>query len=234
MTATNTGRLPRGIRNNNPGNIRKGDDPWQGLATDGKVTDTAFCVFTDPTWGVRALARVLIRYQDKHNIRTIRDIIYRWAPPIENDTTSYVNAVCRAAGKTAGEIVDMHRYQDLRPVVEAIIRHENGAGPMKTENTWYDAATIDTGLQRAGVVKTAPVVAKVPVTKETVAATGTAGLGVGQLADVAPQIATALGSQQDHLSSGSWVRIMLGVATIGLAAYIAWSQVKKHQNGVVA
>jgi hypothetical protein len=83
-------------------------------------------------------------------------------------------------------------------------------------------------------VKSAAVVAAVPVTKETVAATGTASVGVAQLADVAPQVMQAVDSQQDHLNSGSWVRIIMGVATIGLAVYIAWSQVKKHQQGVVA
>jgi phosphotransferase system glucose/maltose/N-acetylglucosamine-specific IIC component len=74
----------------------------------------------------------------------------------------------------------------------------------------------------------------VPVTKETVAATGTAGLGVAQIADVAPQVITALDSQQDHLSSGSYVRMFIGIATIAVAVYIAYSQVKKHQAGVVA
>ena len=75
---------------------------------------------------------------------------------------------------------------------------------------------------------------KLPVTKETVAATGTGALGVAQIADVAPQVIAALDSQQDHLSSGSIVRILIGVATIGLAIMIAYAQVKKHQAGVVA
>ena len=72
-----------------------------------------------------------------------------------------------------------------------------------------------------------------PVTRETVSATGIGAVGIAQLADVAPQVMAAMEKSQDNLSSGSWVRIVLGVATIALAAYVAWSQVKKHKIGVV-
>lgn len=225
--------MPRGIFNRNPGNIRKGAK-WQGLVMAFEQTDTDFCQFIDPTWGIRAIAAILINYQDKHGINTVRGVINRWAPPVENDTGAYVAAVARQVGVLPDEFVDLHRYETLHPIVEAIIRHENGKGPLKTPNTWYDRATVDTGLQRAGVVKSASTVGAVPVTKETVAATGTAALGAGQLADVAPQVMVAMESSQDHLSSGSVVRIVFGVATLGLAVYIAWSQVKKHQTGVVA
>lgn len=223
---------PRGIRCNNPGNIRDSNDKWQGLS---KIdNDDQFAVFDDPTWGIRAMATILITYQDRYKLRSVRGVIGRWAPPNENDTSAYVNAVAAACGVSADDIIDVHRYDVLCPLVEAIIRHENGKGPKATLNTWYDRATIDSGLSKAGIVKPHAVVAAVPVTKETVAATGTAGLGVAQIADVAPQIITALDSQQDHLSSGSYVRMFIGVATIAVAVYIAYSQVKKHQTGVVA
>lgn len=225
---------PRGIRNNNPGNIRDGNDKWQGLVAVQDDHDVDFAVFKDPTWGIRALASTLVTYQDKHKLRSIRGIINRWAPPVENNTTAYVNAVAMAVGVAADEMIDLHKYAIMRPLVEAIIRHENGKGPKDNANTWYDSATIDSGLARAGIVKPHETVAAVPVTKETVAATGTAGLGVAQIADVAPQVVTALNSQQEHLSSGSYVRMFIGIATIAVAVYIAYSQVKKHQNGVVA
>jgi hypothetical protein len=225
---------PRGIRNHNPGNLDKGSAKWQGLAPPDQQTDPRFAVFIDPTWGIRAIARTLISYQDKYDIRTIRAIIARWAPPSENNTQAYIDIVCARSGLGADQQLDMHRYEHLKPIVECIIRHENGNGPKSNTNSWYDNATIDAALSRAGVVKSAAVVAAVPVTKETVAATGTASVGVAQLADVAPQVMQAVDSQQDHLNSGSWVRIIMGVATIGLAVYIAWSQVKKHQQGVVA
>lgn len=224
----------RGIRNNNPGNLDKGSAKWQGLAPPDQQTDPRFAIFTDPTWGIRAIARTLITYQDKYDILTIRAIIARWAPPSENNTQAYVDAVCASSGFGADSLLNLHTYEHLCPIVEAIIRHENGKGPKANANSWYDRATIDSALMKAGVVKKAATVAAVPVTKETVAATGTAGLGVAQLADVAPQVMAAVDNQQDHLNSGSWVRIAFAVMTIGLAVYIAYSQVKKHQQGVVA
>lgn len=226
--------LPRGIRNHNPGNIDKGANKWQGLDKTNLTNESRFATFVDPTWGIRAMAITLITYQDKYTLCTVRDIISRWAPSSENDTLAYVSAVCRQMKVGPDDILNMHDYDYLCPLVEAIIRHENGRGPKATPNTWYDRATVDTGLQRAGVVKKAAVVAAVPVTKETVGATGSATLGVAQIADVAPQVMAAVDSQQEHLNSGSWVRLVIGVGMIGLAVFIAYSQVKKHQQGVVA
>ena len=55
-------QLPRGIRNNNPGNIRHGAN-WLGLNPNGRNIDSAFCVFTAPVYGIRALAKVLVNYK---------------------------------------------------------------------------------------------------------------------------------------------------------------------------
>lgn len=223
---------PLGIRNNNPGNIEWGS-PWQGLATripNDKDT-RRFAKFTKPVYGIRAIAVTLITYFDKHGIRTVAGAINRWAPPTENVTSSYVKEVARAVGVPAEQEIDFHDYRFLRPMVEAIIRHENGVGPLKTANTWYKSDVIEEAMRRAGVLPSTPTVANIPVTKETVGATGAAGLGVAQLADVAPQIAAALDSANPHISSGSWVRIAFGILTIVVSVYIAYSQVKKHQQG---
>lgn len=219
-----TKQLPRGIRNANPGNIELGD-PWQGMRA--KQTDGRFAQFETPAYGIRAIARTLITYQDKYGIRTVAAAINRWAPPVENNTKSYIQQVEKAVG---GQFVDMHRYEYLRPMVEAIIRHENGPGPLKTANTWYDDATIEEALRLAGV---RPEKGAVPVTKETIAATATGGVGVAQIADVLPQVSAAITGADSHLSSGSVVRIAIGLLTIGIAVFIAYSQVKKHKAGVL-
>lgn len=224
---------PRGIRNNNPGNIRKSNNKWQGLAKE--QPDSAFATFVDPSMGIRALAVTLTTYYDRYNLNTVRGIIGRWAPPNENDTNAYVNAVCKQTGFQRDQILDLHTYEHMCPLVEAIIRHESGKGPMDTPNTWYKQSVIDVGLQKAGIVKPVPAVAAtVPVTTETVAATGSAVVGVGSIADVAPQVLSVIQGQESHLTSGSWVRVGLGVVSIGMAILIAWSQVKKFQQGVVA
>lgn len=82
---------PRGIRNNNPGNIRWGSD-WKGLKKDGKQQDPSFCVFETPEYGIRALAKLLQNYQLLYGLNTPRKIINRYAPPTENETVSYIDS----------------------------------------------------------------------------------------------------------------------------------------------
>jgi hypothetical protein len=137
--------LPRGIRNNNPGNVdyHPSDDPWEGL--DNPPTDGRFCRFTEPKFGIRVMCKLLLAYQDFHGCRTVQDIINRWAPPAENDTGEYVAHVASLVGVAADAPIDVHKAAVLRPLVQAIIVHENGQQP-------YDAATIDAGLAAAGVV----------------------------------------------------------------------------------
>jgi len=232
-------KTPRGIRNHNPGNIRWGD-PWQGLVVKAKRTDTAFCQFSNAAYGIRALARTLITYQDKYGIRTIRDIVTRWAPPAENDTSAYIDAVAQRMripvqhDEKPDMPLDMHHYEDLCAVVEAIIRVENGIGPLATANTWYDQTTINKGLALAGVVCATPTAARIPVTKETIGATATGGAGVAQIVDALTSIPTGtLAQANEHLSSGSTLRLGIGVALIAIAVFIAWGQVKRHQAGTL-
>lgn len=223
----NTTKLPRGIRNNNPGNIEWGD-PWQGLIPVNERTDPRFAQFETPSYGIRALARTLITYQDKHNIRTVTAAINRWAPPVENDTGSYVRAVQKAVG---GDIVDMHDYRYLRPLVEAIIKHENGVGPLKNANTWYSDDAINEGLRLAGVRPEST--GKIPVTKETVGASATGAVGVVEIAEVLPAVVSAIKSSEDHLSSGQVSRVVIGLVLVAAAVFIAYSQIKKHQAGAL-
>ena len=84
----------RGIRNNNPANIRRGCN-WKGLAK--KQTDREFCQFVTMTWGVRALLVTLRTYVVKHHLHTVREIITRWAPPSDgNNTEKYIEFVEKA------------------------------------------------------------------------------------------------------------------------------------------
>lgn len=117
----------RGLRNRNPGNIRHGGSQWQGASA--VQTDADFVQFSDSKWGVRALARVLLNYQSRHNLRTVREIIGRWAPPVENDTGSYVQAVARRLAVSPDAVIDLGDHNLLTALAAAIIRHENGVQP---------------------------------------------------------------------------------------------------------
>lgn len=117
---------PRGIRNNNPGNIRKSADKWQGMSA--QQTDTAFVQFTAPVYGLRALAKLLLNYQAKYGLSTVRAIISRWAPPSENNTAAYINAVTAAMGQGADIAMDLYAKPELlAKLMRAIVAHENGA-----------------------------------------------------------------------------------------------------------
>lgn len=72
-----TMNTPRGIRNNNPGNIRWGSD-WKGLKKDGKQQDPSFCIFKTPEYGIRALAKLLRNYKQLYGLNTPRKIISRY------------------------------------------------------------------------------------------------------------------------------------------------------------
>lgn len=132
--------LPRGIRNNNPGNIRKSGDAWQGLADI--QPDTEFFSFADPVYGIRALAKILRNYRDRYGLNTVQGIINRWAPPVENNTGAYVRMVANKVGVAPTEQLTWDAGQ-MRRLVSAIIQHENGQNP-------YSMATIADGISRAG------------------------------------------------------------------------------------
>lgn len=132
--------VPRGIRNHNPGNIRHGQQ-WQGMAA--QQTDDAFAQFQSAEFGIRALAKVLLTYQRKHNLRTVHGIISRWAPPNENDTEAYINSVAKAMHVRPDEPVDLKNAALMMPMVRAIISHENGQQP-------YTADEIFAGIRKAG------------------------------------------------------------------------------------
>ncbi|SOE49140.1 hypothetical protein [Orrella dioscoreae] len=225
---------PRGIRNKNPGNLEWGD-PWQGLDAAGKGQDSRFAVFTAPAWGIRALARTLITYQDKYGIRTIDAAIRRWAPPVENDTGSYVRAVANAVGVSPVAPVNFHDHDILRPLVEAIIRHENGAGPLRTLNTWYDATTIDEGLRLAGVVQPKPALATV---EGAAAGTAVAAGGAAAITEVVAQLAPAV-TQVQGVSTATaglpgWLRAVIVLLTVAavVAAGVVLVQKSKRAKAV--
>lgn len=147
---------PRGIRNFNPGNIRHAKGVrWQGMA--GAQSDTNFVQFNGPRWGIRAIARVLITYQDKRlaadgsRIDSVREIIERWAPASENNTDAYALTVARALGIDPDyQGLDVYNFDTMRALVLAIIRHENGLGPLPG-GQWYGESVVVDGLALAGV-----------------------------------------------------------------------------------
>ena len=122
--------IPRGIRNNNPGNIKKNNVEWEGLSAI--QTDKTFFQFNDPIYGIRALTKILRTYRNSYNIKNIWGIINRYAPPSENDTESYKNFVKEKTGLNMLEEIEF-TVEGYLPVVKAIILMENGEQPYDDE-----------------------------------------------------------------------------------------------------
>ena len=125
----NCNKVSRGIRNNNPLNIRRNPrNRWQGLREE--QTDRAFCQFTEMKWGLRAAIRLMENYI-RQGLQTPRQIIGRWAPPTENDTASYVRKACQRAGLTPDEPVNS--WPQLRDLIAAMCWIESQYLPSPTQ-----------------------------------------------------------------------------------------------------
>ena len=130
--------LPRGLRNNNPLNIRHSASRWQGARAE--QTDKAFVQFTSMTMGYRAAWRILETYYNhferEHKPFTPRNIILRWAPPNENNSEAYIRSVCQLTNLAGNEPL-------MRPSLARVQSTENrvqlpcgvGVPPPKTSNS---------------------------------------------------------------------------------------------------
>lgn len=76
----------RGIRNNNPANIKRGSQ-WKGLSP--VQSDKVFCQFVSMEYGVRALVCLLRTYFYKYKLKSIKSIISRFCP--DNTAKSYID-----------------------------------------------------------------------------------------------------------------------------------------------
>lgn len=149
ITFLNDKRFPRGMRNNNPGNIRISKTNWKGKLSDQERKDRSFEQFSKYWYGVRSLIVLLSTYYFKYDLKTIEKIINRFAPPVENQTESYVQLVCKGTGFKARQIFIWER-ENVKLLVREIARHENGRDPLISDNLfalcWLDL--IESGYEK--------------------------------------------------------------------------------------
>ena len=115
--------MTRGLRNRNPGNIRKSGTAYMGEVRPSQ--DAAFKQFETMAWGYRAVFVLLDSYRRRGYV-TLRQMIARYAPPVENDTGNYVRCVSAWSGIDADEPLDTNDRITMLAVVAAISRMENG------------------------------------------------------------------------------------------------------------
>lgn len=143
--------MTRGERNNNPLNIRHSSDQWQGACE--KQTDKSFVQFKSMAYGYRAAWKVLQSYYDRFCYQnkgfTVRNIIYRWAPPSDgNATEAYIRKVLHQSGIGGHENLlppdNVESFHRLSKLIAAMTSVECGM-PMER----VDTASICQGYRLA-------------------------------------------------------------------------------------
>jgi hypothetical protein len=131
--------LPRNVRLNNPGNIDRTSIVWQGMSA--LQPDPRFVCFVAPQWGFRAAARILLG-DYREGCVTVHELINRWAPPVENDTSAYVTDVANRV--SIGIDATLALPLQLLPLLKAIAIHEGGC-------PWADSVLqLGIDLERSG------------------------------------------------------------------------------------
>jgi len=129
--------LPRGMRNNNPGNIRVSGNAWQGKIPPGQNTDGAFEQFKTYAYGIRAMIKNLLSYYQS-GLNTLQSIIYKWAPPADgNDSAAYVAFVSLRTGFSPTQPLDLLNQTTMRKIVTAMSEVENGRPAVTNEQFNY-------------------------------------------------------------------------------------------------
>lgn len=121
----------RGIRNCNPGNLRKSKDNWKGLRKE--QTDKEFFQFITPEYGYRAMIITIRNYNRRYGLNTVSKIINRYAPPIENHTDNYINYVAKQMGVDPNEVIDTENKETMIEMVCAMSFVENGKKAIRCE-----------------------------------------------------------------------------------------------------
>ncbi|CAJ0896055.1 hypothetical protein R77569_04559 [Ralstonia mannitolilytica] len=143
-------RQPRGIRNNNPGNLNY---VGQAGATREAGPNGRFAVFQTAEDGLMALAHQLRLYAQR-GINSVRAIISKFAPPSENDTQSYIESVSKRLGVDSNATLNVNDPRVMQGLMDAIIKVENGRNPYSTEQLASASAARANGGQGGS---TAPV-----------------------------------------------------------------------------
>lgn len=126
-------KTPRGIRNNNPLNIRfNSGNTWLGKVYEDEKKDKEFEEFQAMKYGYRAAAFLIHRYIEGGK-DTVEAIINKWAPPSENQTGKYIYNVCRRSGLGRDTHIELSNAGQFLRLLDGMAFVENGRTPQKKE-----------------------------------------------------------------------------------------------------
>lgn len=123
--------MSRGLRNCNPGNIRRSRTRYEGEVVPSG--DSEFKQFESMGYGYRAMFVLLDTYRRRYGLTTIRQMLNRYAPPAENFTEGYVRLVSQQTGIAPDECLDTRSQRDMVPMVAAMSRVENGVAAVMAD-----------------------------------------------------------------------------------------------------
>lgn len=153
--------IPRGYRNNNPGNIKDFGIGWQGLITKKDAlpfqeyeftlkTGDRMCVFKNPESGIRAIVMdLLYKQRNYRDCKSIRGIMERYAPAGKENPhqEQYIWHIANKVGVSDKAVVSVKDYKTVLNFVTAIIEFENGTNI----DVPYSKNIIDKGISDAGI-----------------------------------------------------------------------------------
>ena len=150
----NNANLPIGLRNNNPGNVRPLSN---GVKWVGQIgVNKNFVVFSDVSYGIRAMVKNFITQYTRDNENTVRKYITAYAPPSDgNNTKAYIDSVAKALGVTPDQKLTI-----TADIVKKLVRAHMVVelGQVHTKVTDSDIAT---GLSMVKLPGITPTTAKV-------------------------------------------------------------------------
>lgn len=231
-------RETRGFLNNNPGNMdRMAGDKWQGEIRDPhdtRLTDFQrneliagrFSVFVSAEYGVRAMVKNLWAYNDAYHLCTVRGLISKWAPPLENNTEAYISAACRTLGVQDDQCVDLRSYAVMRALVVGIISVECAGMP-------YAGKEIEDGLRMAGIVKPATLAQSSTMKGAATAATATAAQPMlAAVQDPVQSMIDTLSPLSDTSEYVQWAIVGAKVLLAAVALWGVWMMVRERRMRV--
>ena len=120
------GTLPRGLRNNNPGNIKiNSSNNWLGKVPASQNTDLVFEQFNEMKYGIRALLKILKNYYINYNLTSIEEILHRFAPGSKKNTSQYIPFVSNRLNMAPDTLIT-YDPANFYKLAEAITYFENG------------------------------------------------------------------------------------------------------------
>lgn len=161
LTQLGNANEPRGLRNNNPGNIESGR--FAATVQGFQGSDGRFAQYATPEQGIQAADKLLTSYAGR-GLNTVNGIVNRWAPPSENNTGAYAASVARELGVDPNQPLDMNNWEVRQKLIAAKIRVENGKQPYAEDvfqralnpNWGREVAAFEGGAQPSQTAQAGP------------------------------------------------------------------------------